>query len=179
MHIVLPAGVAKEQKVQNTCTCAARRAHCTPAHEIVRSQVHHAKVYPPAEFDVSGSKFPCIGGPHVKKVFRPWRVQPAPHRNGNHKSTHVEAAGRWGLLFGLQGWLKVCASLHAAAHATCHVRRAPLKSTKSRVRRMVPSTLKIWCECTAPFSRQTPESSTDRQTDRQRDDRKCQLIPPV
>ena len=23
---------------------------------------------------VSGSKFHCIGGPHVKKVFRPWRV---------------------------------------------------------------------------------------------------------
>ena len=70
---------------------------------------------------------------------------------------------RWGLPFGLQGWLEVCASLHAAARATCHVRRAPLKSTKSRVRRLGLSTLKIWCECTAPFSRQTPESSTDRQ----------------
>ena len=43
------------------------------------------------------------------------------------------------------------------------MRRAPLKSTKSRVRRLGLSTLKIWCECTAPFSRQTPESSTDRQ----------------
>ena len=71
--------------------------------------------------------------------------------------------GRWGLPFGLQGWLKVCASLHAAARATCHVHRAPLKRTKSCVRRLGLSTLKIWCECTAPFSRQTPESSTDRQ----------------
>ena len=73
--------------------------------------------------------------------------------------------GRWGLPFGLQGWLEVCASLHAAACATCHVRRAPLKSTKSRVRQLGLSTLKIWGECPAPFSRQTPESSTDRQTD--------------
>ena len=70
--------------------------------------------------------------------------------------------GRWCLPFGLQSWLEVYASLHAAARATCHVRRAPLKSTKSRVRRLGLSTLKIWCECTAPFSRQTPESSTDR-----------------
>ena len=38
--------------------------------------------------------------------------------------------GRWCLLFGLQSWLEVCASLHTAARATCHVRRAPLKSTK-------------------------------------------------
>ena len=29
--------------------------------------------------------------------------------------------GRWGLPFGLQGWLEVCASLHAAARATCVV----------------------------------------------------------
>ena len=29
--------------------------------------------------------------------------------------------GRWGLPFGLQGWLEVCASLHAAARATCAV----------------------------------------------------------
>ena len=27
--------------------------------------------------------------PMPKKVFRLWRVQPAPHRNGNHKSTQV------------------------------------------------------------------------------------------
>ena len=26
-----------------------------------------------------------------QKNFRPWRVLPAPHMNGNHKSTHVEA----------------------------------------------------------------------------------------
>ena len=71
--------------------------------------------------------------------------------------------GRWGLPFGLQGWLKVCASLHAAARATCHVRRAPLKSTKSRVRRLGLSTLKIWCECTAPFHARLQKA---RQTDR-------------
>ena len=76
---------------------------------------------------------------------------------------NLQIWGRWGLPFGLQSWLKVCASLLAAARATCHVRRAPLKSTKSRVRRLGLSTLKIWCECTAPFSRQTPESSIHRQ----------------
>ena len=83
--------------------------------------------------------------------------------------------GRWCLPFGLQSWLDVCASLHAAARATCHVRRAPLKSTKSRVRRLGLSTLKIWCECTAPFSRQTPESSTDRQEGRRQ---KMPTYPP-
>ena len=31
VHIVWPAGAAKEQNVQNACTCAAR-AHCTSAH---------------------------------------------------------------------------------------------------------------------------------------------------
>ena len=41
------------------------------------------------KFGVDSSKFPRTGGPHVKKVFRLWRVQPAPHRNGNHKSTQV------------------------------------------------------------------------------------------
>ena len=55
----------------------------------------------------------------------------------------LQILGRWGLPFGLQGWLKNCESLHAAARATCHVRRAPLKSTKSRVRRVGLSTLKI------------------------------------
>ena len=84
--------------------------------------------------------------------------------------------GRWCLPFGLQSWLEVCASLHAAARATCHVRHAPLKSTKSRVRRLGLSTLKIWCECTAPFSRQVPESSTDRQEGRRQ---KMPTYPPV
>ena len=41
------------------------------------------------KFGVDSSKFPRTGGPHGKKVFRLWRVQPAPHRNGNHKSTQI------------------------------------------------------------------------------------------
>ena len=58
--------------------------------------------------------------------------------------------------------------------ATCvvHPRKA-----QNHVRRMGLSTLKIWCECTAQFSRQTPESSTDRQTDRQREGRQKMPSP--
>ena len=48
---------------------------------------------------------------------------------------------------------------------TCHVSRASCTHEKYKITRppvgSIP--LKIWCECTAPFSRQTPESSTDRQ----------------
>ena len=94
------------------CKTLARVLHVHSALQPIKSYgakyLHYAKVYPPTEFGVSGSKFPCIGGPPVKKVSRPCRVQPAPHRLGL-------------------------------------------------------STLKIWCECPASFSRQTPESSTDRQ----------------
>ena len=55
----------------------------------MRRQAGLAKVHPCPEFGVPSSKFPKIGGPHVKKVFRLWRVQPAPHTTGNHKSTQV------------------------------------------------------------------------------------------
>ena len=33
--------------------------------------MHHVKVYSPTEFGVPSSKFPCTGGPHVKKTFPP------------------------------------------------------------------------------------------------------------
>ena len=145
------------------------------------------KVYPPTEFGVSSSKFSCTGGAHVKKVFRLWRVQPAPHRNGNHKSTHVGAIYVWPVNLGSVGpavwpavFTKSLWNLHAAARATCHVRRAPVKSAESRVRRLGLPTLKIWCKCPELFSRQTvPESSTDRQTDRQTEGRqKVPTYPP-
>ena len=48
----------------------------------MRRQVGLAKVHPRTEFGVPSSKFTFTGGPHVKEVFRLWRVQPAPHRNG-------------------------------------------------------------------------------------------------
>ena len=111
--------------------------------------------------------------PTSKKVFRPWRVQPAPHRNGNHKSTHVGALYVWpanlGSVVSPVWHAELARSLCKPSRgSTCHVPRASCtpESTKSRVRRLGLSTLKIWCECTAPFLRQTPESSTDRQEGR-------------
>ena len=79
---VWPVGAAKELQVQNICTCTAR-AHCTPAPFFIRLQVSLAKVHPCTEFGVASSKFTFTGGPLVKKVFRLWRVQPTPHREGN------------------------------------------------------------------------------------------------
>ena len=70
MPTVWPVGAAKKQKLQNTCTCTAR-AHCTPAHYIIRRQVGLAKVHPCTKFGVPSSKFPKTGGPHVKKSFPP------------------------------------------------------------------------------------------------------------
>ena len=74
--------------MQTTCTCTAR-AQCTPAPFFIRRQVGLAKVHPCTEFGVASSKFTFTGGSHVKKVFLPWRVQPAPLWNGNPKSTQV------------------------------------------------------------------------------------------
>ena len=78
---VWPVWAAKELQVQNICTCSAR-AQCTPAPFFIRHQVGLAKVHPCIEFGVASSKFTFTGGPLVKNVFRPWRVQPTPHREG-------------------------------------------------------------------------------------------------
>ena len=78
---VWPVGAARELQVQNICTCTAR-AQCTPAPFFIRHQVGNAKVHPRTEFGVASSEFTFTGGPLVKKIFRPWRVQPAPHRSG-------------------------------------------------------------------------------------------------
>ena len=56
----------------------------TPAAFFIRRQVGLAKVHPCIEFGVVRSKFTFTGGPLVKKIFLPWRVQPTPHRDGNH-----------------------------------------------------------------------------------------------
>ena len=79
---------ARKLCVENTCTCTAR-APCTPAPFFIRRQVGLAKVHPCTEFGVASSKFTFTGGPHVKKVFRPWRVQPAALWNDNPTSTQV------------------------------------------------------------------------------------------
>ena len=91
MHVTYKFGISggyrlacrggKRTKVQNICTCTAR-AQCTPAPFFIRRQVGLAKVHPCTEFGVASSKFTFTGGPHVKKVFRLWRVQPATYRSG-------------------------------------------------------------------------------------------------
>ena len=102
--------------------------------------------------------FPAPEDPTSKKLSDPGACSLHPTGTATTKAhtlglytCDLQICGRWCLPFVLQSWLEVCASLHAAARATCHVRRAPLKSTKSRVRRLGLSTLKFWCECTAPF----------------------------
>ena len=124
--------------------------------------------------------------PTSKKFFDPGACSLHPTKTATTKAhtlglymCDLQIWCRWCPPFGLQSWLEVCASLHAAARATCHVHRASLKSTKSRVRRLVLSTLKIWCECTARFHvRLQKARQTDRREGGTRDDRKCQLIPP-
>ena len=81
---VRPVGAAKELQVQNICTCTAR-AQCIPAPFFIRRKVGLAKVHQQTEFGGASSKFPYTGGPLVKEVFRPWRVQLAPHTNGTPK----------------------------------------------------------------------------------------------
>ena len=77
----VPLRAAIKWCVQNSCTCTAR-AQCIPTPFFIRRQVGLAKVHPCTDFGVASSNFTFTGGPHVKKAFRLWRVQPAPHRNG-------------------------------------------------------------------------------------------------
>ena len=116
--------------------------------------------------------------PTSKKFFDPGACSLHPgtattkaHRLG-WDTCDLHVCNRWCLSFNLQGPGQIFASLYAAARATCHVRRAHLKSAKARVRRVGLSTLKIWCKSPEPFQRQRPGTSTDRQkeggTDRQK-----------
>ena len=56
-------------------------------HRITLIELHQC-----TKFGVDSSKFPKTGGPLSNKLFRPWRAQPAPHRNGNHESIYAGEA---------------------------------------------------------------------------------------
>ena len=67
------------------CTCIAR-ALCTPSPNGMHHRITLIELHQCTKVGVNSSKFPRTGGPYSNKLFRPWRAQPAPHRNGNHKN---------------------------------------------------------------------------------------------
>ena len=85
--------------------------------------------------------------------------------------------GRWGLLFGLQGWLKACVSLHAAARASCTPEKYKIPRPPDGY--IHPENLvRMHCTVFTPDSRKLDRQTEGREGGRD-DDRKCQLIPPV
>ena len=73
------------------CTCIAR-ALCTPSPNGMHHRITLIELHQCTKFGVDSSKFPKTGGPLSNKLFRPWRAQPAPHRNGNHESIYAGEA---------------------------------------------------------------------------------------
>ena len=54
-------------------------------------RITHIERHQCTKFGGASSKFPSIGGPLSNKLFRPWRVEPASHENGNQKSVQIRA----------------------------------------------------------------------------------------
>ena len=72
-------------------TCIAR-ALCTPSLNGMHHRITLIELHQCTKFDVDSFKFPKTGGPFSNTHFRSWHAQPAPHRNGNHKSIYVGEA---------------------------------------------------------------------------------------
>ena len=70
MPTVWPLGAAKEQQVQNVCTCTAR-AQCTPAPFFIRRQVGLAKVHPCTELVSLAQRFVKPKDPSSKRFSAP------------------------------------------------------------------------------------------------------------
>ena len=70
------------------CTCYARALR-TSSSNAMHHRITHIELHQCSKFGIASSKFPRSKGPLSNKVFRFWRVRPAPHKNGNQKSTHI------------------------------------------------------------------------------------------
>ena len=73
------------------CTCIAR-ALCTPSPNGMHHRITLIEHHQCTKVGVDSSKFPKTGGPLSNKLVRSWRAQPAPYRNGNHKSIYAGEA---------------------------------------------------------------------------------------
>ena len=84
-----PEGEGAYANIQ--CTCIAR-ALCTPSPNGMHHRITLIEHHQCTKFGVDSSKFPKTIGPLSNKLVRSWRAQPAPHRNGNHKSIYAGEA---------------------------------------------------------------------------------------
>ena len=73
------------------CTCITH-ALCTLSRNDMYHRITLIEFHKCTKFGVNRSKFPRTGGPLPNKFFRSWRAQPAPERNGNHKSIYAVEA---------------------------------------------------------------------------------------
>ena len=73
------------------CTCIAR-ALCTLSRNDMYHRITLIEFHKCTKFGVNRSKFPRTGGPLPNKLFRSWRAQLAPQRNGNHKIIYAGEA---------------------------------------------------------------------------------------
>ena len=126
-------------------------------------------MHPFTEFGVASSKFTFTGGPHVKKVFRLWRVATCtpqkwhPQWILSRHSLHVTCA------FGISGASRLtcrcvrileCAN-HLRVHCTCTMHPSPLKHTApSRPCQGAPM-YRVWCRWAQ--SSLSPEDPTSKQ----------------
>ena len=81
------------------CTCI-ERALCTISGNDICNRITLIEFHLCTKFGVDSYNFPRPGGPFLNKLFRSWRAQSAPNRNGNHKSIHVRVMGVGAYLFG-------------------------------------------------------------------------------
>ena len=133
------------------CTCIAR-APCT----LSRNNMHHRitiiELHQCTKFGVHSSMFPKTRGPLSNKLFRPWRAQSAPQRNGSHKkhigwdSRHVTfTSGISGAhRLTCRGGKRTTFAKHLHVHCTCTMLPTPIRHTApSRPFQGVP-TYRVW-----------------------------------